>query len=304
MTMRVEKLRAFIYFAGLALALPAAAQERSGNADTQQVLVEGRKNLKKDIRDFVGAVTAQPHTRQLSRFEQGVCPAVVGLPQGAQEKVVARLRRVAKAADMLVADADCRPNVMVIVTTDKVAFMRAVLEEYPSFFWGMTKLQARKLIETPGPVAAWQVPGITMSADGSLIPLDGNPSVTYGSTGIATRTTTYASRIKPATRSEFLASIVVVEGDAIDGRTTTQLADYAAMRAFAATDPSRLIAAATVPTILTLLDPASTSATLSRWDLGILRGLYREKNDAQWAGAQRDDMSREVARQVEQAAKH
>lgn len=249
-------LRTSVYAAALAVTSAAAAQDQPPPSDTPQILVEGRKNLDKDIRDFV----------------------------------VARLRRVAEAADMPVEDAGCRPNVVVVVTPDKTAFLQALRKKLPNYFSGLPKSEVRRLLATPGPAVAWQLPGEPLDENGRPLASDSNNEPPISNPVQATRLT-------PMFRLQFSAAVVVVETAALEGVTTTQFADYAAMRAFISTQPARL-GATTAPTILTMLDPARTSrvpATLTRWDVSLLRGLYRSDR-AVFAGAQRNEMRKEVGR--------
>jgi hypothetical protein len=93
----------------------------------------------------------------------------------------------------------------------------------------------------------------------------------------------------------FEAAALIVEQGALDGLSTTQLADYAAMRLFAKTDPQRL-AGSSAPTIMGILDAPMGSAvplTLTDWDLSFLRGLYASPNNL-YAGAQRSTITRQI----------
>lgn len=116
------------------------------------------------------------------------------------------------------------------------------------------------------------------------------------------RTTRRGSRITAPGRLHFSAAVVVVEADALDGLTTTQLADYAAMRAFAKTDPARL-PPSPPPTILTVLDVPMGGAvpiTLTEWDLGFLRGLYDSQANL-YGAAQRSQIRRKLESSLSEA---
>jgi len=92
---------------------------------------------------------------------------------------------------------------------------------------------------------------------------------------------------------------LVIERRALDGLTTTQLADYAAMRLFARTAPERL-AGSTAPTILTIIEAPMGSAvpiTLTDWDLAFLRGLYASHNNL-YAAEHRSRISRRIANEL------
>lgn len=90
--------------------------------------------------------------------------------------------------------------------------------------------------------------------------------------------------------------------DALAGLTLVQLANYAAMRAFARTDPARLAQSA-APTILHVLDAPIGSAvpvTLTQWDLSFLRALYASSAN-NYATRQRSEMRRLVRDDLERA---
>jgi hypothetical protein len=142
--------------------------------------------------------------------------------------------------------------------------------------------QVRRLANGPGPAAAWHVKGM-LTKDGTIVPKIGRRYINEG--------TDTPSRLSPQTRPHFLAAVVVVELDALAGLSTTQLADYAALRAFTEADPARLTDSG-APTILTILDkPVGSEVPLSltQWDLSFLTSLYASSNDA-YANRQRSEM--------------
>ena len=114
------------------------------------------------------------------------------------------------------------------------------------------------------------------------------------------RTTRPQTRLNAAARPIFTAAAVVVERDALTGLSTTQLADYALMRALARADPHRLTASSPA-TILRVLEAPMGSelpVTLTRWDLGFLRGLYASRDNL-YATAQRGEIRRGVAAELD-----
>lgn len=260
----------FLFLAAPALAAgtPAAAQDRSPDVG-EDILVEGARDRERQIRDFVAALTPAPFGGQISRFDWAVCPAAVGLAPVQNEAIAARLRRVAEAAGIRVANAGCRPNVLVIVARDKRDLIERMHRAYPGWFGEMWDRQVRRLARAPGPAAAWHVEG--------LLSADGIPAARDVVTGYYTvEATDVPSRLRAASRPHFLAAVVVVEIGALAGLTTIQLADYAAMRAFARTDPDEL-GETPPPTILTVLEAPMDSPvpiTMTQWDLGFLQALY------------------------------
>lgn len=278
--------------AALALAGPAVAQESSPPASESNVVVVGTLDREQDIRDFVGALTPGPANGQLSRFEDAICPGVFGLSGAHREAVVTRMRRVTAAAGLRLApEGRCVPNVLLMVTRDKRAFIDALARRYPAFFGDRPDEAPRRIAAQPGPASAWHARTM-LNADGRPLPMQGGFAVN--------RTTRSDSRTGASARLAFVAAAVVVESAALTGLSTTQLADYALMRALAQTDPNRLTAS-TAPTILTVLEAPADSevpATLTRWDLGFLGGLYAGRSNL-YAGAQRGEISRSVETELQ-----
>lgn len=117
--------------------------------------------------------------------------------------------------------------------------------------------------EEPGPAIAWRVLG--------KIDLDG-----VRAHGIVARTTRPASRLVELVRPIFDLSVVVIERDAIEGFTTVQVADYAAMRVLTTANPARAqdSGAPTILSIMTTPKDQPAPVTLTTWDLSFLRSLY------------------------------
>lgn len=291
-----DVIRSVLPFLILGLAhSAAAAQEPPPPADDSEILVSGIRDVEREIGEFVGALTEAPVRGQLSRFEtRSVCPLAVGVSGAQKEAVQSRMRRVAEAAGIRVGGAGCIANVVVIVTGDKRAFIEALARRYPHYFGEMPDREIRGLARAPGRAAAWQVPGPPLDADGAEM---SDTSDVY-----LNRTVRPPSRITAGARPHFAAAVVVVERGALAGLTTTQLADYAAMRAFARTDPSRLADSA-APTILKILDAPMGSEvpiTMTQWDLGFLRALYAAPDNL-YAPNQRSAIRRRLEDELQPA---
>jgi hypothetical protein len=243
------RLRVSLFLTAVALAVPGAAQPPAGKVPT--------------------------------RFTLPVCPGVFGLAPQQAAYVTSRMRQVAAAAGVPLANAPCDPNAIVIVTSNKTALLKGLEEHHSDYFpveWN--KRQVRDLEQDPYPAAAWQFEGL-ITADGLRIadttipslldPVDPGPLVQ------ATAPTTLpASRLRPAERRDVMTSVLVVQANALSGLTTMQFADYAAMRTFARTDP-RAVALPASNTILKVLDaPMGTEVPMSitASDLDFLRHYY------------------------------
>jgi hypothetical protein len=280
----------------MALAAQAApAPPAAPQPDTSEIVVQGTRIGKQQIRDFVKSVTDVPYGGQVARFHAAACPSAVGLSPAFNAAVVERMRKVASAAGVRLARPPCTPNVFLIVTSDKTSAIEALEQKYPAYFDGLSSKDVHRLAFSPDPAVAWQVRS-RLSADGDLLEKPAGTD-TYRVQG-----TFNPSRIKTSTKPTFMASLVVVDIKAAAGLTTTELADYAAMRAFAAADPGRVLKTG-VPTILGVLgqpDSAALPITLTYWDLGLLKALYSTDN-SYYARYQRGEMEQVVRKELEQA---
>jgi hypothetical protein len=289
-------LKSCLLAGAMLAAAPAVAQEAPPSSEPSEIVVTGTKDMDRQVRDFVGALTAAPPQGQLSRFESSVCPAAVGLSPTQRRAVEERMRRVAAAAGLKVGKPGCVVNILVFVTDDKRAFLETLNKKYSQYFGEMSDSAVHRLAHSPGGSAAWQINGPPISASGGELGQSGDPGAEY----YVNRTTAAASHIVPAVRPQFDGAAVVIEKRALVGLTTTQLADYAAMRTFARTDPARLPGEGP-PTILKVLDAPIGSpipTTLTEWDLSFLRALYATTNKV-YAASQRSEMRERVKKDLE-----
>ncbi|WP_428632056.1 hypothetical protein [Sphingopyxis sp.] len=275
----------FALFAIALITSPAAAQ------DDAPIVVIGQRDVEQQIESFVGALTPASPRGQIARFETAVCPGAFGMADAQRAAVRDRIRAVAKGIGLDVAAPDCKPNLVVVVAADKPAFLKALGKKHYYMFGDRTPTQVRKIIAEPGPATAWQIQ-TTVNGDGRPISNEGDTPIN--------RSTRSPSRITAAARPAFMAAVVVIESGALEGLSTTQLADYAAMRAFARIDPARIDASGPA-TILRVLDAAADSEvpiTLTQWDFGFLKGLYSSPNNL-YAPSQRSEIGRAMEQELE-----
>jgi len=280
----------FLWLAAL-LAAPDAPDPAASQPSTD-IVVEGIREQRDRVRNFVKSLDDVPNFGQIGKFHEPVCPAVMGLPDAQNHMVAERMKKVAAAAGIRTGDAKCAPNVFMIASVDKGSTIEALYKSYPAFFRDMRARDVRKLAAAKEPSVAWQVKGL-LSADGTVLkktPMDGY-TINEG--------TNSGSRVRAGTMPQFIASMVMVERSALTGLTITQVADFAAMRALADTDPERA-AGSGAPTILTILDKGDDQMvpiTLTQWDLGYLKSLYATSN-AYYASYQRGDIAHEMEKEL------
>ena len=288
-----------VLLAALMTSEPAAAAPPP--APESPIVVQGIHDRDKKISRFIKELTPAPVHGQIGRFDAPVCPAVAGVSAEQQSFIEGRLRRIAAAVGIPVAKPDCDPNLILVVARNKNDLLKQLEKHRPEYFptsWSSWRIH--DLEHDPYPVAAWQFEG-QFWADGR--PIAGETTASGISDILQLqRTIEPLTRLKPSARRAFVTSIVVVQHDALTGLTTTQLADYTAMRAFVRTDPKQLQAAAS-DTILGVLDAPMGSAvplTLTAWDLSFLKALYASNKNS-YAEYQRSEMQALMRRELDKA---
>lgn len=281
-----------------ALAAPAVAQQAAQQAaDQADVVITAREQRDKQIRDYVRALANVPGRDPMARFDRTtVCPGAVGLSAARNAEIAARMRIVAKAAGIAVSDkADCKPNALVIFAADKEAMVAALEKAHPVYFrdaYG-TPIRTPKQV---GPATAWHLEG-RLDRSGSAVGYNADTGYYELNSPLP------PSRTSSTVRPIFIAAVVVIQLDSVVGLSPTQIADYAAMRTLAQTDPEK-VKGVSAPTILTILDApddAEVPVTLTKWDLGYLRGLYAAA-PMRSAATQRDEIKRGIAGDLDEAA--
>jgi len=265
----------------------------------REIVVTGERGRDRDRRSetFVDAV-AQPSAKgQIARFEDPLCSTSIGLTQSDAAIVARRLVQVAKAAGLRTAKAGCRANLVILVVDDRAKAIAHWQKSRPDFFDGLTEREVAELAAGDGPVAAWQIVAMK-GADRRPIGRSESDNFDYDVLNQVVPT-----RIGTTIQFEFHGAFLLVEAAALKDMTLMQLADYAAMRTLARTDPAAGTAQP-MPTILSLFGPdggAAAPPSLTHWDLGFLTALYRI-DPAFRDSAQRRAMAHILGEQMADAA--
>ena len=276
----------------LGLALPAAAQNSTARSDSGDIIVEGKRIEKKEVDQFVRALTDTRPFEQISRFEWEVCPVALGLDPRQAGAIARRIRAVAAAAGAPIAKAGCNPNILVLATQDPQKLIAVLRKKFPYIF--RDPIDQPVHISGTGPALAWHVEG-ALTRDNLPATVANTPTTKYYRSD-----STVSSRLTPPIRSHFLLGVLILDSDSLAGLTTTQVADYATMRLLARTDPDNLDRIA-VPTILSILEAAPDSrvpVTLTNWDFSYLKALYGSAVH-RYASSQQGEMQRLVRKDLQ-----
>ena len=214
------------------------------------------------------SAVAQADEEPLARFEDELCPGVLGLQQEAAEAMVGHLRANAEVLGLhMAANGDCEANFIVAFVRDGQAFLSQLEDRSSYIFAEMTREERIALLSTDGPtrtvlrVRARSRDGMPISRRENLTDL---PQTTMWMAH---------SKIYSATRNDILSAMVLFDRDAIKGLTLTQLADYATFRALVHSLPDP--AASGTASILTLFDGGEPRpAGLTEFDHAYLTQLY------------------------------
>lgn len=260
--MRARGLWGFLL---LAVAVPGWAQASGGGG--QEIVVRAPRQAERAaLWNQVRTVTGRsPSDDPIARFNDPVCIGSLGLARGVTSAILDRMIEVADDSGIRTAGTPCEPNVLVLFVDQGREEVRKLAAKGHGAFAGLSRAALRKLLAEPGPAQAWNVTEVRSR--------DGDPVMPGTSMGRPpTLKVSVASRIAASIRQDILAAVVVIDRQALIGKSPKQIADYAAMRTFVRTTPP---AHAAADTILSLFrEEGAAPAGLTPFDRAVLRGLY------------------------------
>jgi hypothetical protein len=272
------------FWAALLLACPAIASAQT--APDADAVIEGKRvPEKKRMRRQIDAITARVRDEKpLARFHDPICIATTGLPREMAIEVVNRMIEVAEQSGVPTGKEKCSPNIVLAFGDDAGAQIERLIQKDNAVLASLSVEEARALRREKGPAYFWGSSEVR-SRDGDQLQYDGQG-------GPPTLKVSTASRISAPIRYDMRTAILVIEREALLGKSLRQIADYAAMRVFART---RQPSAPAFPTILSLFEPgAAAPSELTVFDRGYLQGLYQGQANA-FAHTTQSQIAREIA---------
>lgn len=243
----------------------SSQQQQNPDQNSREIVVEGERPFEpRQIKKQARQITADRNLRDmpLARFEEPVCPAVIGLPLDLAGPIIIRVRSIAAAIGLDAADSsNCKPNIIIAFTGDGNADLKELAERDRSLLSGLTFWERKRLLREDGPTRAF---AIVATKSNTGMGASGNSPVFQ---------TTLSSRLTLSIRRDINVAVVLFDADPADGKTVTQLADFAAMRTFARTRPPEDDTA--YPTILSLFEDGSAApSALTEFDMAYLKAVY------------------------------
>jgi hypothetical protein len=231
---------------------------------------------------------------RLARWDQPVCPAVVGLGADFNAFIVKRIRAVADQVDARAAPEPCHLNVLVLITpkpdevTRKLAAYKA--RQLAGGRWGIDKAKLETFSASREPVR-WlyledtaQTSGGGAATPASIGAAGDALDAFFGNTALVGQpqfADVTPSRLRPTGDEAFSQALIIVDANRIAGLSAGQVADYLAMASLAHVRADSSFAG--TDTVLNLfapgLDAAHRPPGLTPWDVDYLTALY--KSDGQ-----------------------
>jgi hypothetical protein len=277
-------------------ALPGAAQpvpdpnivvRGEREPPTEREIVEQARNI---------SIVGDPLDNPLPRFEDWICPGVLGLKDDAAAYIIERLRYNAEQYNLRLApnDGSCKPNLIVAFIDDAQNALVELARNNGYMLAGLSVSARGELLEAPGAARVW-VNTLTRTRDGmptqssrdakgaperlgstsAGTDQQGNPlSASFGLALPPVAATQAAhSRIFFPVREDIVSVMVLFDRAQVRGKSLLQLADYATMRSLATTRETR--GEPEAETILSLFDGEGPKPErLTAFDLGYLASLY------------------------------
>jgi hypothetical protein len=203
----------------------------------------------------------------LARFQDPLCPGIVGVQQASAEAMVGLIRQNAAELGLPLADPQtCEPNLIVAVMDDPDGYLDALRKRKGYLFDWLGKAERQALFDTPGPAHTW-MRVFTRSRDGLPV----YPSQSLTDLPFTTMEAAH-SLIYVPTRRDIISSMVLIDKKAVQGLSVGQVAAYATMRGLSGEQAERL--AAPGESILNLFGEGAKPTGLTRSDLIFLKTLY------------------------------
>jgi hypothetical protein len=235
------------------------------------------------------SIIGSPLDNPLPRFEDRVCPGVLGLKDEDAAYVIQRIRHNAEQFEVRLHkdDGKCQPNFIVAFVEDAQGQMAQLARSQGYMLAGLSVDARGELIDAPGAARVWTntvlrtntgMP-IPQRRETSIAPertLSFNPD--NGETARISlppeaRGENSHSRISFAFREDIYSVLILFDREEVRGKSLLQLADYATMRGLAFTRETR--GEPEAATILSLFDgDGPKPERLTAFDRAYLASLY------------------------------
>ncbi|WP_158049609.1 hypothetical protein [Sphingomonas jeddahensis] len=233
-------------------------------AAESEIVVTARERTIVD--QFVQDLTDPARSDQVPRWEMPLCSGVAGLPAKHAVVLNSRIEDVARQVRLTIGKGGCRPNALILVTSNPDAIAKQLRARYPRTLAREGRARLASFAETTQPVR-W-------ISQVSELPYDGSPSVP-GAADEPAAGRLAGSRLQKSTRAILSGMLVIVDANRLSGLSLGQIGDYLAMVVLAR---PKMDARAPSGSILSLFGDGTTPG-LSKEDRTFLQALYAAPDD-------------------------
>ena len=210
--------------AGAQIGVRASSSTSASHPDVSQesVVVTGQR---KQIAQALKKLIEQSDSEQFARFEDELCPIVIGMPRDWTASLTRMIRENVIAIGGKAGKPGCTFNAAIIFIDQPLELVKAFAEEEPGYF-GLTPKELAKFTAVQRPVTSWHVTdmrGRDGQELGQMGMLGGMPADARINRNAA------ASRLYTNVREDMLVGFVVIDRQQTVGKSLRQLADLATM---------------------------------------------------------------------------
>lgn len=254
------------------------------------ILVDGRRLERTAVDAFVRAAVAPVGERSLAVWRDPLCVGVMNMEGEAARFMADRVADWAHSLDVTIARPGCRPNVLVVLTSDGDATASDLIQARRGDFQpgigadGVERgTAALRRFRTSGQVARWWHVSFPIDRTGEIIgrmpgemPFEGGDELLLRRpSGFGAQATggTGASRFRREARDKLGRVVIVLESRAFETADLLQISDFVSMIALSQVAPETAMGGA--DSILNLFTPgASIPPSMTRWDQALLKAIY------------------------------
>lgn len=274
------------------------------------------RGLEKRLRAFITAATPRDYADSLVRWNEPICPVVIGPPPGQTTRILARLLQIAAAAGVSIKQKPCQANLFVVATPYPKRLLTAWGKRDHLLFAGASRRSIDAFLDASRPVRVWYntitappQPGAVNPEQYSESPITTEPpGGAAGATASATTAAGVTAAVDAARDYSFLnfnevqsftSVIIIVDTQRAAGFNLDQLSDYIAVLGLSQIDLDSDYGGA--PTILSLFEPSAGGAAkpapagMTGWDRDYLKALYATR---QVSREQRSEIADMMARDM------
>jgi hypothetical protein len=223
-------------------------------------------------------ITLSAVIHQMTRWRLGVCPQTLGLSQGFNAFVTARILAVAAAVGAPPPEGEpCKPNVRILFTLEPQRVLDEIVKQDAKLLGFHYSSQTKKLATFSRPIQGMYITS-TRNARGieaidDPLPLPALPGIMYAG---SVPPGELGSRLTTGRTSNIVMALIVVDAKIVSGMPIGPIADYLAMMTLSqAKSPDTC---GQLPSIVDLLASncgnREKPSQITAGDIAFLRGLY------------------------------